>query len=182
MFCLYFVFFFHLCADPFLSLLTSFSSFSSSSSSSSSVLLFCFYDFGLALSVIVFLCRKEIREAIEGYKGYTYWSCKPLLLIANLQSLIYHCFLFDFLCFFYASLLFFLKTHIFYFVQTFTGKSMSFYAFSLVVNYLDLHASSVPQYLFVFFAIFIWIRVSVAQWYFTFNCLQLVSTQHENRC
>jgi len=25
-----------------------------------------------------FLRRKEIREAIQGYKGYGYWSCKPL--------------------------------------------------------------------------------------------------------
>ena len=31
-----------------------------------------------------------------------------------------------------------------------------------------------------FFAIVIWIRVSMAQWYYGFDRLQLVSTQHEN--
>jgi len=50
-----------------------------------------------------------------------------------------------------ALLLFFGKTHISDFVQTFTGKSMSFYAFSSVINYMDLHASSAPHSIFLRF-------------------------------
>ena len=50
---------------------------------------------------------------------------------------------------------FFSKTHIFDFVQTFTGKSMSFYAFSSILNYLDLHASSAPHNIFLCFLRFL---------------------------
>ena len=67
----------------------------------------------------------------------------------------YHRFLSDFLCFFLCFVIVFPKTHIFYFVQTFTGKSMSFYAFSSVLNYLDLHASSAPHSIFLCFLRFL---------------------------
>ena len=48
-----------------------------------------------------------------------------------------------------------LKLIFFYFVQTFRGNSMSFYAFSSVLNYLDLHASSAPLSIFLCFLRFL---------------------------
>ena len=48
-----------------------------------------------------------------------------------------------------------IKLIFFYFVQTFRGNSMSFYAFSLVLNYLDLHASFAPLSIFLCFLRFL---------------------------
>ena len=57
---------------------------------------------------------------------------------------------------------------IFYFVHTFRGNSMSFYAFSSVLNYLDLHASSAPLNIFLCFLRFL----------FGLGCLWLNGISH----
>ena len=91
-------------------------------------------------------------------------------------------FFFLFFCgFFGCFVAFFSLNSYFWYCSEFYGivyeVSYNFYAFS---SYLDLHASFPPHSIFLlffyfYFCDFFWIKVSMAQWYFGFNRLQLLS-------